>query len=556
MLYGTIYIRTHKSLTLLVRLILSWLLLLITIQGMAQQKSKKTIQIENANIMLSDVKIVKDARRLIGDVRLTHKNIVMKCDSAWVYSNTNQVDAFGNVHILSNDTLNLWARYIRYDGNTELAKARYNVVLEDPTLTLTTDSLDFDMKEEIGYYNYGGTIVDSTNTLTSEIGRYYTQINELFFTRDVVLKNENYTMTADTMIYNTETEIVNFEGPTRIVGDSTFVYSTLGWFNTRTNESQLERNSTIRRGDTQIQADYIFYNDNNGEGDALGSVVINDFANNMIVAGNKAEYDDFEQYAMVTDSAIWIQYYEEDSLFLHADTLYTMPDTSAVDAKILLCYHDVRFFRSDMQGVADSLAYYTNDSTIQLYNDPVLWSGENQMTADYIEFINNTPPPNEVYMKNNSFIIQQLDSSKFNQIKGKNMLGLIKGQSLFRIDVNGNGQSIYYPADKKDYIGLNKAESSNIILYLNDNQIRRITFVGSPVGVMNPLMEVVSSETRLDGFDWRAAERPLSRYDIFGVRSDSAAVKELPDSEIKTVLPDIQQTKKELDEQWNERDLK
>jgi hypothetical protein len=98
------------------------------------------------------------------------------------------VDAFGNVHIISNDTLNLWAKYINYNGDTELAKARRNVVLTDPSLTLTTDSLDFDMKNEIGYYNYGGKIVDSTNTLTSNIGRYYTRINELFFTGNVMLK--------------------------------------------------------------------------------------------------------------------------------------------------------------------------------------------------------------------------------------------------------------------------------------------------------------------------------------------------------------------------------
>lgn len=531
----------------MIRLLLLILVSFAATQAQAQQKTKKKIIIEHADDLLYNEDVVIGAQRLIGNVVLIHKNTVMKCDSAWKYSNSNVVDAFGNVHIISNDTINLWADFIKYNGDNELAKARKNVVLTDPELTLTTDSLDFDLNQEIGYYNYGGKIVDSANVLTSEIGRYYTKLNELFFTKDVKLVNEEYTIDTDTMKYNTETEIVEFDGETTILGDSTYVYSTNGWFNTKTNELELNENSTIRRGNTQLQAEYIFYDDNTGNGNAHGNVIINDYANKMIVLGNKAIYDDFEQYAMVTDSALWIQYYENDSLFLHADTLYTMPDTASEDQKILLTYHHARFYRSDIQGACDSLVYFTRDSTIQLYNDPVLWSLQNQMTAEFIEFINNAEPPNEVYLNNNSFIIQEMDTSKYNQIKGKNMVGLINGQSLYRIDVNGNGQSIYYPADEKGYIGVNKAESSNIILYLGENQIRRITFVGSPVGVMNPLLEVVPAETRLPGFHWRADERPIDRFDVYNNDDKSQNPIVLPNTELVKQLPTIDDAKKVLE---------
>jgi lipopolysaccharide export system protein LptA len=540
----------------MVRLLLCLLLLSSPHAQMAQTKTKKWINIDHADLWVSDPSVVKNAQRLLGDVLLSHNNIIMKCDSAWSYSNSNMVDAFGKVHIISNDTLNLWARFINYNGDTELAKARRNVVLTDPSLTLTTDSLDFDMKEEIGYYNYGGKIVDSTNTLTSDIGRYYTRLNELFFTGNVMLKNDDYTITSDSMLYNTETKIVTFNGPTHIVGDSTYVYGTNGWFNTITNETELNKNSTIKRKNTQLQANYIFYNDNTGDGFANGSVIIEDFDNNMVVMGNKAVYSDFEQYALVTDSAIWMQYYEGDTLFLHADTLYTMPDTSGTDAKMLIAYNNSRFFRTDIQGICDSLIYLTKDSTIQMYNDPVLWSNENQMTASYIEFFNRSLPPNEVHLKNNSFIIQEVDSTKFNQIKGKNMVGYTNRENLYRIDVNGNGQSIYYPSDQDDYIGINKAESSNIILYLSENRINRITFVGSPSGVMNPLTEVVPADTKLEGYNWRIAERPNSKYEIFGPIATTVPVAELPSGEILITLPDIEQSKKELDELWDNTDLK
>lgn len=545
--------KTKMSLNVIIRLLLLLLITFPSLQALAQQKSKKKITIEHADDFSNDEAVVVGAQRLIGNVVLIHKNIIMKCDSAWKYTNLNVVDAFGHVHIISNDTINLWADFINYNGDNEIAKARKNVILTDPELTLTTDSLDFDLDNEIGYYNYGGRIVDSANVLTSMVGRYYTKQNELFFTDSVKLVNEEYVIDTDTMKYNTNTEIVDFEGKTTIIGDSTYVYSTNGWFNTKTNESELQENSTIRRGDTQLQADYIFYNDNSGDGHANGNVIINDYANKMIVLGNKAEYNDFNQYALVTDSAMWIQYYENDSLFLHADTLYTMPDTAAEGQKLLITYRHARFYRTDIQGACDSLIYYTRDSTIQLYNDPVLWSLENQMTADFIEFINNAEPPNEVYLNNNSFIIQEMDSAKYNQIKGKNMVGLINGQSLYRIDVNGNGQSIYYPADEKGYIGVNKAESSNIILYLSENQIKRITFVGSPVGVMNPLLKVVPEDTRLPGFNWRNNERPINRFDVFSNNDRSKNPTSLPKTEIINELPSINEVKNTLEEKMKEQ---
>ncbi|HKK82568.1 MAG TPA: OstA-like protein, partial [Prolixibacteraceae bacterium] len=499
-----------------------------------------------ADILRSSQSTRQNIRRLIGNVELSHKDIMMYCDSVWFYSDKNMVDAFSNVHIISNDTVHIRADFINYNGEKEIARARHNVELTDPSITLTTDSLDFDMKTDIGYYEHGGKIVDSTNTLNSIIGRYYSQKNEMFFTNSVRLVNDDYEMFTDTMTYNTNSEVATFKGETTILGDSTNIYSTDGLFNTKTNETNLGKNSTIRRGNTQIQANNLFYDDTKDEGYASGSVIINDFANNMIVMGNKAEYDDFDKYALVTDSAVWIQYYEDDSLYLHADTLYTIPDTSSVDNKLLITYNDVRFYRKDIQGLGDSLVYYTKDSTIQLFNDPVLWSMDNQMTADFIEFENNTKTPSEVYLTNNSFIIQEVDSSKYNQIKGKNMIGYIRNQELYQIDVNGNGQSIYYPADDKQLIGVNKAESSNIVIYLAENSINRITFVGSPTGVMNPLMDVVPEDTMLEGFNWRKSERPRNKYDIFGIRSDTSQMLNLPNPKLEKELPEIDKAKRNL----------
>jgi len=509
------------------------------IESSAQQKVKKTITIEKADYLVYDQTVASDAQRLIGNVKISHRNMVLFCDSAWSYQTTNSVDAFGNVHVITNDTVHMYSNMIHYNGNLSMAEARGNVILKDPKLTLTTDSLDFDTKEQVGYYNNGGKIVDSTNTLTSIIGRYYSQNNELFFKDSVKLVNKDYVMNSDTMKYNTKTEIVYIVGPTHIIGDSSYLYSEDGWFDTRKKQSELLKNSTIRKGDTQLQGDYISYNDFSGNGIARGNVVINDFKNSIIIAGNNSSYNDFSQNAFITDSALFIQYQNNDSLFLHADTLYTQPDTSALNQKMVIAFHNVRFFKKDMQGACDSLAYFSKDSTIQLFQDPILWAENNQLTADYIEVINKSVPPSEVRMNQNSFIIQEIDSLKYNQIKGKNMVGLIRGSKLYQINVSGNGQSIYYPADKKSYVGMNKAESSNIILYLNQNRINRISFIKTPVGTLSPLMSQVSPDSQLPDFKWRGAERPINKLDIFRNKNGHPIPLQLPQSEIKKTLPPV-----------------
>src|SRR5690606_39923885 len=74
---------------------------------------------------------------------------------------------------------------------------------------------------------------------------------------------------------------------------------------------------------------------------------------------------------------------DQDTLFITADTLVSI-DSDIPENKRLLAYHNVKIYKKDMQGVADSLAYITADSIIHFYRDPVLWNTGNQMTADSV----------------------------------------------------------------------------------------------------------------------------------------------------------------------------
>lgn len=113
------------------------------------------------------------------------------------------------------------------------------------------------------------------------------------------------------------------------------------------------------------------------------------------------------------------------------------------------------------------------------------------------------------------------------------MVGFVRKNSLYRIDVNGNGQSNYFAHDDKGaIIGLNKAESSNIIIYLNEGKVKKIAFIKSPEGELKPMADIEEGEKLLPGFRWLSEIRPINKDDIFRT----------PAAETLITLPKLKET--------------
>ncbi|WP_297090243.1 OstA-like protein [uncultured Draconibacterium sp.] len=506
-------IKIYKNVVSRNFMLFALLLVLTFVAGTTSAQQKKRVEILQAE-SLEQSQEIANAQRLINNVIIRHQDILMYCDSAYTYEGTNRVDAFGNVHINQADTLHLYARKVYYDGDRSFAQAINNVKLVNTEMTLYTDTLDYDMNLNVGYYDCFGKIVDSTNTLTSKVGKYYLDDNTAHFTDSVVGFSHKYTINSEDLRYNTQTEVIFFKGPTTIRDSVNTLYAEDGWYNTQSGEADLTLRPMVFNETQSIQARQISYNQENGDGYAIGNVHIEDFDNRTIIKGNSVIYNDLNETATASDSAVFISYNETDSLFLHADTLKSIPDTIEGE-NLVMAYYGVRFFRTDVQGICDSLMYYTKDSLVELHNNPVIWSDQHQLSANYIEMIQHTNAPNEMHLMKNSFIISKQDSGRFDQIKGKDMIGYIINGKLNNIDVDGNGQTLYYARDKEAVIGLNRAESSNIAIRFKEGKIHSIAFQKQPEGQLKPILKLDESEKTLPGFEWKINLRPLSKNDIF-----------------------------------------
>jgi lipopolysaccharide export system protein LptA len=477
--------------------------------------SQKVAQVQfSANTTEVDAKLGKDTRRLLGNVIFEHEGAKMYCDSAYFYSKRNSLDAFNNVYINQGDTVHLYGDHLFYDGNTKIAQVRSNVKLINQETTLTTDALDYDIAEGVGYYTNHADIINKDNNLESRIGHYYTRTKMFDFQDSVVVVNPDYTIYSDRMKYNTKTRVTFFSGPTEIIGDSSYIYCEKGWYNTVTDISQLNQNAIVKNTKQTIKGDSLYYEKHTGYGRAFKNVEIIDIEQNIILKGNSCVYYEQADYARITDEALFIQVTSEDSLYMHADTLLSEVDTAGT--KFIKAYYGVRLYKSNLQGKCDSMAYSMADSVIRLYDSPVLWSDENQISAEYIEIQTEKRQAKTMYLQRAAFIISKEDTTKYNQIKGKNMTCYFRRNEIYRIDVNGNGQTVYYPPDDKgEIIGANKAECSDMVIVLKNSKVNDITFLKKPEGILHPIESAPVNELILKGFQWLEELRPLDREDIF-----------------------------------------
>ena len=133
-----------------------------------RRQDAQRVYLVHADVLHYDQMKMPDAQILNGKVHFTHNGARLYCDSAYFFEASNSFEAFGHVKMYQGDTLSLFSDYAFYDGNDEMAIARYNVVLKHRKSTLYTDSLNYDRMYNVGYFFEGGKLVDNTSTLTSD----------------------------------------------------------------------------------------------------------------------------------------------------------------------------------------------------------------------------------------------------------------------------------------------------------------------------------------------------------------------------------------------------
>lgn len=513
--------------------------------GKQKKEPQKTkVYLLHSDILRFNKEQNPDAQILVGNVRFRHDSAYMDCDSAYFYEARNSFEAFGNIKMQQGDTLFIYGDWLYYDGNSQIAMLRENVKMQNRNTILTTDSLNYDRVFNLGYFFEGGTLTDEENILTSDWGEYSPATKNAVFNYDVKLVNPKFTLTSDTLRYNSQTKIANIVGPSDIVSDQNHIYSELGFYNTTSGEAILLQRSVLTNQQRQLVGDSLFYNRNKGYGEAFRNVVMTDTENKNLLTGEYGFYDELKGNALVTDSALAINYSQNnDSLYMHGDTLrlitYNM-NTDSVYRKTFV-YHKVRIYKSDLQGVCDSLVFNSQDSCMTMYHDPIVWNGKQQLFGEEIRAYMNDSTIDWAHIINQAMSIEQMDSVHYNQVSGKEIKAYFTGGDLRQVDVIGNVRLGYFPVDGKDstLIGYITAESSLMNVYLLQRKVQKIKMTTQTDGVMYPMLQIPEDKLYLPSFAWFDYIRPLNKDDVFRWRGKKAGQELKKSVQRKPPLPTL-----------------
>ena len=507
-------------------------LMLGLVSSFAQKQKKRPVRkakaqdsrvyLVHADLLHFDERENPNATILNGKVHFTHQGARLYCDSAYFYEASNSFEAFGHVKMYQGDTLSLLSDYAFYDGNEQLARARYNVVLTHKKTKLLTDSLDFDRIYNNAYFFEGGKMIDGKTTLTSDWGEYNTETKMSVFNYDVKMQSPKFFLTTDTLYYDTRISMAHIVGPSNITSGESHIYSEQGYYDTKNDRARLMNRSVLTNGGKMMVGDSVYYDSQQGMSQAFRNVVYVDSLNRNKLTGNYGEYYDYTGYAMCTDSAVAIDYSQGDSLYMHADTFKIVTfniETDSVYRKIH-AYHHVRAYRRDVQAACDSLVYNSKDSCMTMYHDPILWNNGQQLVGDQVDVYLKDSVIDHAHIYNNSFSIQQLlsDTTCYNQVSSKEMFAFFVNGEIREARAKDNVLIGYY-FEEGDSVPIiyNYQQTSELRMFMKGKKLESV-WTPKTSGTMYPLNQIPEDRKRLPGFMWYDYIRPLDRYDIFNWR--------------------------------------
>lgn len=505
----------------------------------ASRKVNNRVILERADRLFKEE---RDSFMIVtGNVHFSKGPMQMYCDSAHYYSNSGSFNAFGNVHMEQGDTLFVYADELNYSGEYDIAylygyEPQKPVRMINRDVKLETDVFTYDLINEYGYYNTNGVLTDAKNRLTSVEGEYIPATKEANFYRQVHLtsRSEKDTLNiyTDTLYYNTDTHMAEFYSPTQIVNADGIIFSDAGTYNTNNDVAELFDHSIVQtnRG-TTLEGDTLFYDRKAGYGEAFGNMALVDSARQSTLRGNYGYYNELLDSAYVTGRALAMEYSRGDTLYMHGRYITSVLRIDSVERKVdslnvtvadsthlLTCWPRVRFYRSDMQGVCDSMVFIEKDSMLYMHRHPVVWSEDRQIFGNLIMVHLNDSTVDRAMLPDFGFSAQHIEDDFYNQLTGKEMTAYFENGEMRKLDVSGSVQAIFYPEESDSTINkMVSVESSFMTAHMLNNAIKRLKMWPETTGQATPLYLAKRSQLLLPKFEWYEGLRPKDPDEIFNI---------------------------------------
>ncbi|MDE7120126.1 MAG: hypothetical protein K2O10_05910, partial [Muribaculaceae bacterium] len=380
------------------------------------------------------------------------------------------------------------------------------------TLDIYTGLMLYNTATRIANLDTVSTIISRDGTIYTSQGEYNTDTQQAdLFRRSLVKARNGNTLTGDTLFYDRATgfgraigniELFDSANSVVLTGDEGFYYelndSARVWGRALARQFSAEgdnpADTLYMHADTISTFLKITPRRANGQvGDPVAdspgpAPAAADSTQNMAVAGS-----DVTDTTAVADGAAVTDVASDaatDSVAGFTAGVESLAGTVAENdsTHYLVAAPHVRFFRTDLQGLCDSLTLVQRDSVLYMHKHPIVWSGTRQIFGNEIQVHLNDSTADWARLPQFGFMAELIAEEFYNQLTGKEMFATFKDRSIDHLDVSGNVQAIFLPQENDStYNKIANVESSFLAADFKDRTIDRLKMWPETSGTMPPL---------------------------------------------------------------------
>lgn len=496
--------------------------------------------------------------RARGAVVLRAPGRSLRCDSLDYNMTSKVANYFGGRGTLVYGNTTIIADQGDYNTETKDANFSGNVVMRTPKYKINTPTAQGNM--ETGELHVMGPSVIRTakgEVVHTNDGTYNSKSDDMTLNGRSTITSPQRDVEGDYITYNSSTGDATGHGKVKIVDkvNKRIITGEDVIYNAKTGYSEGQGNVKVidNREQRTITGDAVIYNSKTGHSEGHGNVKIVDDKKQRVITGRDLIYNDKTHegegrgnvyfidhkakhafkgdYVHYTDSAA-IAFggtpgaeamdfsQSKDTLHVHADTIsmkgFNM-NTPQMYRKIY-GVNNVRAYRTDIQAVCGFLVSNTKDSTITLYDYPIVWNGSRQLVGDSIRAYMNDSTVREAYVFGNAFSIEQLhDKVHYNQLSSKTMHAFFTDGKVRRVDAIDNVLAIYYYTEKNDttLMGHNYTETDTLRMFMDKRRQLEKIWLSKSTGTLSPMTQIPPDRLKLPHFEWFEEVRPKNKKDIF-----------------------------------------
>jgi len=320
-------------------------------------------------------------------------------------------------------------------------------------------------------------IIRDTVTLTAKKGRYYGNSRKADGEGNVKLKTPHVTLYADFGTYYLDEERAFFQRNVRVVDSSTIIYS-----------------------------EQLTYLEKERRSEALLNVRIVNLEDNVRMFGNHLVHSDSTRYSRMTEQPRLLQIDTSDDGAIDTLAVKSVVMESFDDStKRMIVKDSVMIVRGELAARSGLVNFFRQDESIELYDKPIVWYRENQVTGDTIFLTLEENKLKTVSVKTRAFVLSQSDSlfpSRYNQLTGRSILMTFHDNKLQQSFVERNAISLYFLYDDSTGNGVNKTSGDAITMLFDDGKPNTIHVIKGIEGNYFPenLLKRDELQYNLDGF--------------------------------------------------------